>query len=182
MTDTTLTTAARELHELSAALTRHKTDAQAEERRLVEEIRQRQAILSLAASGIDHDKVALAKTIIVVRGSYAKGGTDRASVVVDAVRQLVTGEPIRLYYGDLWKVAFGTKSYDRWDGQRSDHEYGCGPRHGSTIFSVGLMPEVRKMAPTDLTPDQIEAAVYYLTNLERIQTAEAEAKAKAEAA
>lgn len=177
-----LTIAAREIHELNAALAVHIDNAKREEARLREEIRQRRSILEMSAAGIDFDKVALAKTILTVRGTYADGGADRASVVSDAVKQLATGKPVREHYGDLWRVFFGTKSYDRWYGQRCDCEYGYGPSYGSIIFDVGLTDAVRQSRThADLTSDEIEACIYYLTNLERVQTAEAEARAKAAA-
>lgn len=178
-----LTTAARELHELSADLTAHIESAKKEEARLRAEIRQRRSVLELSASGIDLDKVNLAKTIVFVRGTYARGGDDRASVIADAIKQFATGVPPRAVYGDLWSVAFGTKSYDRWYGQRTDCEYGCGPGHGSIIFQVGILDQVRKSRThADLTPDEIEAVIYFLTNLERVQAAEAIVAQQAEAA
>jgi len=177
-----LTTAAREMHELSAKLAAHIDGAKREEASLREEIRKRREILEMSASGIDLEKIALARTILFVRGTYAKGGDDRASVKADAIRQLATGEPVRQVYGDLWRVAFGTKSYDRWHGQRCDCEYWCGPRHGSLIFQIGILDSVRESrAQGDLTADEIEAAIYFITNIERIQAAEAEAKALAAA-
>ena len=167
-----LTTAVREMHDLKSALAAHLEASKAEEARLRGEIRHRAEILDMSASGIDLEKVALAKTIVYVRGTYARGGDERASVIADAVKQLATGAPIRAVYGDLWRVAFGTKSYDRWHGQRTDCEYGLGPRHGSIIFQVGLVEGVRNnRTHSDLTPEEIEAAIYYLTNLERVQAA-----------
>lgn len=177
-----LTAAVQELHSLSADLTAHLDASKKEEARLREEIRKRRSVLEMSAAGIDFDQVTLAKTILSVRGTYAKGGEDRASVVSDAVKQLATGVPPRVHYGDLWHVYFGTKSYDRWYGQRCDGPYWTGPSHGSIIFAIELRDDVRKnRTHADLTPAEIEACVYYLTNLERVQTAEAEARAKAAA-
>lgn len=175
-----LTETVQEIYRLKIALAAHQSDAKAEENRIRADIRERYLILEASKDGIDLAKVALAKTVVFTRGTYANGGDDRASVVEDAIAQLATGEPIRPGYGDLWRVAFGTKTYSGWYGQRSDHEYGFGPRHGFIIFQVGLVDEVRKnRAHTDLTPDEIEAAVYYLTNLERVQAVEADSKSAA---
>jgi len=180
---TNLTTAARELHEFGAALAAHIGQSKREEAALREEIRKRREILDMSAAGIDLEKVKLAKTILDILGTYAKGGDDRASVKADAIKQLATGVPVREIYGDLWRVAFGTKSYDRWHGQRCDCEYGMGPRHGSLIFQIGLRGSVRDARKhSDLTADEIEAAIYFITNIERIQAAEADAKAAAVAA
>lgn len=177
-----LATAAREMHALRKELGSHLDEAKRREAELREQIRQRANVLASSAEGIDVAKIELAKTIVFVRGTYAKGGDDRASVISDAVKQLSTGEPIRAFYGDLWSHYFGTKSYDRWNGQRSDHQYGYGPGHGSTIFAVGLVEAVRNdRKPTDLTPEEIDAAIYYLINLERVQASEQKAREQAAA-
>lgn len=181
--ETRLTDAAREMGSLEESLASHLATSKAEEARLRGEIQKRAQVLRMSADGIDADKIALAKTVVFVLGEYARGGEDRASVIADAVRQLATGVPIDPCYRDIWQRAFGTKSYDRWHGQRCDSEYGMGPRHGSIIFQVGVNSDVRKTrTQADLTASEIEAAIYYLTNLERVQSAEAAAKAKSEAA
>lgn len=173
---TALATAAREMHEMMAALSAHETAAAAEASRLKEEIRKRREVLNFAQDGIDHAKVALAKSIIEVRGQYSRGGADRASCVSDAIKQVATGKPLGAYV-DLLRQFFGTKNYDRWIGQRCDCEYGYGPRHGSIVFAIGFTAAVRKREPFELTDDEAEAAIYYLVNLERIQAAEAASKA-----
>jgi len=43
-----------------------------------------------------------------------------------------------------------------------------GPRHGSIIFEIGLTKEARQR---DLSAEETDAAIYYLVNLERIQSA-----------
>ena len=172
-----LTETAREKYELEAELSAHEQAAKARADELRREIRSRALILETATEGLDADKIDLAKTIVSIRGSYARGGDDRHSVVRDAMRQLATGEPVRAHYGDLWRVYFGTKSYDRWHGQRSDHPYGYGPKHGGIIFAVEVTRTARERGQADLTPDEIEAAIYYLTNLERAQAAEQRATA-----
>ena len=172
-----LTTAAREKFELEAELAKHEENAKKRAAELRASIRERARVLEMSAAGIDFAKVELAKTVIDVGGSYARAGDDRASVLHDAIKQISTVEPIRPRYGDLWRVYFGTKSYDRWHGQRCDCEYGMGPGHGSIIFRVGLRDAVRKREPAVLTAEEIEAAIYYLVNLERVQAAEARAAA-----
>ena len=64
--------------------------------------------------------------------------------------------------GKLATEFFGTKNYDRWYHQRYDCRYGAGPRHGTTVFSIGLHLEVRD---TELTPEQVDAALYILENM-----------------
>lgn len=119
--------------------------------------------------GLDSEMIAVAATVIYVGGSYAKAGEDRGACREEAIQRILTGG------GELFSEYCGTKSYDRWNGQHSNHSYGCGPRHGSILFEIGLTREVRSRDPKALTEDEINAAVYYLRNLERIQ----EAKAKA---
>lgn len=176
-----LTTAAREYHELLANLAQHRNAALKEEARLVSELAARKTILQMSEDGIDAEKVALAKTIIFAT-DYAKGGDDRGGCRSDAIKQLSTGAAVRPVYGDLWRVQFATKSYDRWHGQRSDCEYGCGPRHGSIIFRIGITDAARKRQQADLTAAEVEAAIYYLINLERIQTTEQKAALAVKAA
>ena len=174
---TELTDAAREKHELLADLKRHTEAAAAEEKRIRDEIRKREAVLNMNADGIDHEKVALAKTVIYAT-NYEQGGDARASCVADAIKQLSTGRSIRPHYppyGDLWHVYFGTKNYDRWRDQRSDHEYGRGPKHGSMCFEIGVTQDARKRGQANLSSAEIEAAIYYLVSLERIQKAEKKA-------
>lgn len=166
-----LTTVAHEMYHLKDELARHEAAAKAEADRLRAEINSRAKVLSLASEGLDHEKIALAHKVIEVRGSFERGGDDRSSVIQDAIRQLATGKPGDGYL-DLWRQYFGTKSYDRWHGQRSDHPYFYGPSHGSIIFSVGLTELVRKRDPRQLTPEETEAAIYLLVNLARIQAAE----------
>lgn len=166
---TPLTIAARELHGLNDALTAHLKYAKDEEERLRNEIRKRHEILKLTEAGIDFEKVKLARTVIFA-GDYSQGGADRASCVSDAIKQLSTGENVG--YRGLWFKYFGTKNYDRWGGQRSDHDYGYGPRHGSICFAVGINADVRARSPRVLTEEETEAAIYFLLNLERIQAVE----------
>lgn len=177
-----LTTAAKEMHQLRKDLAAHIEDAKKRDAALREQIRVRATVLSSAVEGLDMEKITLAKTVVYVRGAYERAGEDRASVISDAIKQLATGEPNRAVYGDLWHRYFGTKNYDRWSGQRSDHEYMCAPRHGSICFAVGLTDEVRDTRQQgDLTAAEVEAAIYYLTNIQRVQEAERKAREQAAA-
>lgn len=177
-----LTTAAQEMHQLRQRLEQHLVDAKKGEDELRRQIRERANILASAEQGLDLEKIALAKTVINIRGAYDRAGEDGASVIHDAIKQLATGEPIRQFYGDLWSHYFGTKNYDRWSGQRSDHQYGYGPGHGSICFEVGIVRDVRKnRKQSELTPEEIEAAIYYLTNIQRVQDAERKTASQAAA-
>jgi hypothetical protein len=177
-----LTEAAKTKFELQAELAAHIAASKQREAELRSGIEKASVVLASSASGIDHDKIALAKTVIYVRGLFEHGGRDRDSVIQDAIKQLSTGVAIREIFGDLWRVSFGTKNYAQWSGQRSDHDYGYGPKHGSICFAVGLTDSVRKEKKhSDLLPEEIEATVYYLTNIQRVQAAEEAAKQAAAA-
>jgi hypothetical protein len=182
MTDMGLTSAAQEMYQLRKELEQHIASAKTREDELRSQIKQRANVLASAEQGLDLEKIALAKTVVYANGSYERAGEDRASVIQDAIKQLATGEPIRQFYGDLWSHYFGTKNYDRWSGQRSDHQYGYGPGHGSIVFRVGIVDGVRKdRTQADLTAEEVEAAIYYLTNIKRVQDAEAAAAEQAAA-
>lgn len=172
-----LTTAAKMKFKLQEELAKHISSAKDKEAQIRKEIELATIVLASSANGIDHDKISLAKNVIYVRGQYERAGSDRESVIQDAIKQLSTGIPPREIYGDLWRVSFGTKNYASWSGQRSDHEYGYGPKHGSICFEVGLVRSVRENKKySDLLPEEIEAAIYYLTNIKLVQLSEKEAK------
>lgn len=130
---------------------------------------------TISANGIDDSKVLHAEHVIYVRGNFEKAGEDRVGCREAAIADILQG-------GRRLKTeAFGTKNYAHWHGQRSDHGYGYGPKHGSIIFQIGLIkPVLEREGP--LTEEEIESAVYYLRNLERIQAAQATAALHAAAA
>lgn len=168
-----------------AALERTKIDLRA---RLGEEIKRHESAtkalradlvtaensVQLLGAGIDEAVIERAKQVIYVTGAYAFAGDDRAAQREAAIAAIVSGgEKLRHEY-------FGTKNYDRWHGQAANHSYGMGPRHGSISFAIGLTGEVRKRAAGEmLTEEDMDAAVYYLRNLEKIEAAKSVAKAAA---
>lgn len=125
--------------------------------------------IGCAKAGLDTDRIANALSLLKVRGSYARAGQDRGSVIRDAVDWLATGKCAAYHQFD--QADFGTKSYDRWHGQRSDHEWG-GPRHGSIIFQIGLKDRRREM-----TEDERSDAIYFLLNIEAWEAAAAKEQA-----
>lgn len=133
------------------------------------EIIRNENIIKLADKSIDCQKVQLAETIIYATKYTGEG--DQPSCISDAIKQFSTGKPVREIYSDLWCTTFSTKNYDRWGSQRCDSSYGCGPRHGYINFEIGLARNFRdsKRAYFDLTPEEIKAVIYYLTNLATIQ-------------
>lgn len=120
-------------------------------------------------SGLDASKVALARTVLLVGGKYANAGAERGSVISDAISWFATGKA-PCYY-QLTSANYGTKNYDRWQGQRSDHEWG-GPSHGSLVFQIGL-----KDRKAEITDEQREACLYFLSNIVEIEQAAELAKA-----
>lgn len=164
---TSIADAAAARHRLSGALAAHLQASHNEEQRLRAELAKAQAAIAVSSAGIDLTQVAAAEVVVYVRGAYVEAGSDRATVVRDAIAEIATGE--KQGYRGLWFEAFGTKSYAQWHGQRCDNEYGYGPKHGSVIFQVGLRDSVRAREPQALTDAERNACVYYLTNLEQIQ-------------
>lgn len=152
---------------INAEIARIEADAKASIATLRSEARELSRQVALDGALLDNSKISLARTILVIRGQYANGGDDRASVVQDAIRFFVDGPRP---YKDLRNCYFGTKSYDRWFGQRHDGPYGTGPTYGSTIFSIGLLPNARSREA--FAPEELEACLYFLTRLEKIQSVE----------
>lgn len=158
----TLTEAYKDFHEAQTALSAlHKQFAE-EESRLKGIIYENDRLICLARDSIDYVKVQLAETIISV--SKYTGDGEQGSCIVDAIKQFSLGKALQ--YKDLWKEFFGTKNYDGWSSQRSDHTYGYGPRHGSTNFKVAIRTSKKQ---SDLTSEEVEAVIYYLTNIKNIQ-------------
>ncbi len=155
----------REIGRLSAELALHEADAKKRSAELTGEISAHRTVMARVEAGLDLDKIALAENFLGVT-DYSRGGDERNNARQDAIKWFAGTLDMRNGYADLRSVYFGTKNYDRWSGQRADHSYGMGPRHGSTCFSIGLREDARKR---DLTDDEREAAIYYLLNLEAIQ-------------
>lgn len=159
----------REREFFKAALVAHKKAADETVRFLEEAIANRSSMIMQAEAGLDLSKIAIAQTILHVT-DFSKGGSEREDARKDAIKWFATG---KAGYRGLKYEYFGTKSYAHWHGQRSDHEYGYGPAHGSTIFSIGLVPSARNR---ELTEEEKDCAIYYLLNLERIQESESKAR------
>lgn len=167
MTDSLVTLLAHE-KEVRERIAKHDAEAVAERKRLVAAHEAVRHQIGNAKAGLDNDRIANALSILKLRGSYTNGGQDKASVIRDAVDWLATGKNDGYYQFD--QADFGTKSYDRWYGQRSDHEWG-GPRHGSIIFQVGL-----KDRKAELTEEQRSDAIYFLLNIEAWEQARTNAQ------
>lgn len=161
---------------LSAELAKHLATSKATESSLRAQIAFAKQAVAVGAAGIDLAQIAAAEAVLEIGGRYANGGEERAGVIRDAIAEISTGEK-GPRYSSLWERYFGTKNYDRWRGQRVDCTYGCGPTHGSVVFSVGLRRDIRSREMEVLTDAERIACVYYLTNLEAIQAHRAQAAA-----
>lgn len=149
----------------------HDRQAIAERDRLAAALTAVRHQIGNAKRGLDNDRIANALGILKIMGSYTRGGQDRGSVIRDAIDWLATGK-CGAYRG-LDQADFGTKSYDRWHGQRSDHDWG-GPSYGSIIFQIGLKDRQRA-----LTEQERDDAIYFLLNLEDWESARDQAVGKA---
>jgi hypothetical protein len=136
---------------------------------------------ALIVGGIDYDKLERARQIITVQGevtkvvrcSFDRGANNsgvRLQTLADAKADLANG-------GDkIGRQYFGVKNYDGFGDQRSDCEYGMGPRHGSIVFSIGLTRPLRDRIRTGphLENHEIEDALYLLSALPKIEELRAE--------
>lgn len=174
----TLTELTRSLYAAQVEFAAHEEASAKLRAELARKVTSIKEAIGLQSAGLDEAKIVTAETVLFIDGLYSDGGADRASCVDDAIKQFATAAALGPYK-DLWRNYFGTKRYDGWYGQRSDHPYGYGPKHGSIIFSVGVKNGLRK-AQADLTADEVEACIYYLSNLERIQETRIAARQAAE--
>lgn len=164
-----------ELHRRAKALTTEMNEAEKAHKARMDQLSAERGKCSqqirMAGAALDLEKIALAESLIYVHGQYTKAGEDRAYVLDKAIRYMIdsAGAP-------LWRRYLGTKDYDRWHGQNVEPEYFMGPSHGYVIFEIGINQSVRdKREAGSLTPEEIEACLYYLGALEIIQKAKAEA-------
>jgi hypothetical protein len=136
---------------------------------------------ALIVAGIDLERAERGRAIIDVRGrvSDVRRGFDgngagiRAAMLAEAKADLALGgERIASRY-------FGVKNYDGFGDQRTDCEYGMGPRHGSIVCSIGLTRTLRDRIRSGphLEDSEIEDALYLLSALPAIEAALADRKA-----
>lgn len=134
------------------------------------------ADIDLLVKGMSTDRIALGESLLEVCGNYVTAGEERAACVGKVMDEIGRGG------GTLVHDYQGTKNYDRWHGQHIQCSYGCIPRHGSVIFSIGLRPAVRKRQPMPddparvLTAEEADACMYYLMQIHTIHAARAAAK------
>lgn len=149
---------------IAEEIARHNTSISSFKTELAEANR----LIAASADGIDIEVLRLAESVLEVRGSFEKAGEDRGRALQKAIDDLANGAVL------LKKQYVGTKQYAHWHGQFIECGYGMGPSHGSVIFSIGIR---RSELGRDLTEAEIEAALYYLRNLQRIQSVAAQSAA-----
>ena len=122
---------------------------------------------NVAENGLDLDKIQIAETVIYVSGNpYGQTSGDARTIAECAIIDIANDcIKLRAEY-------FGNKRYSGYY-QRSDHEYGMGPKHGSIVDEIELTREFRKGLAGDakLTDEQKDACIYYLKNYELIKSA-----------
>ena len=114
----------------------------------------------VVAEGLDLDKIEIGKKVLSIKGNpythcqdtHMNGSNTLAKL---AIADILDGcKHLRTEF-------FGQKRYAGFH-QRSDHRYGYGPSHGDIVESVGLRDPNK-----ELTEEEVEAAVYFLTVWER---------------
>lgn len=166
-----LTSANKEVLRLSSEIEQENQRHKAALLKLNNQLLSEREIIGQCKAGLDPVKVAMAELLLRASGSIRGEAT---SAIEDAIKFLAKGCPTNQF--SLWYCYYGTKDYDRWSGQRADHSYGCGPRHGSTVFSLGFTADVRARSPKALAEEEVELCLYYLHNINAIYAARAEAK------
>jgi hypothetical protein len=120
---------------------------------------------NLVLAGAPLPSIELAEEVLQVVKPENVGIGEGRAVVIAAIEDVAQGAP------KLRGGYFGTKNYDSWRGQREDGQYNSGPRHGTTIFAVGLQPAFRQrydeknrkyVVDRELTPAEMDAAISYL--------------------
>lgn len=97
------------------------------------------------------EKIADAKQLLKVRGIRHFRYGDTRKAVLAAIDDIAHGVvKLRTKY-------IGCKNYDGFYCQREDHKYGYGPRHGSTVFEIGLRDPSHTFSDYD-----IEVCLYFL--------------------
>jgi len=111
----------------------------------------------IALAGMDLEKIQMAEKILYWSGkpwSLCEGEllTDLACI------DIANDHP------HLSKRYFGNKQYESFY-QRTDCEYGYGPRHGHIVDAIGMKDESRGQV---LCTEEKDACIYYLKNLQSI--------------
>lgn len=124
--------------------------------------------IRLLSAEVDPDRVALALKVMEV-GEYSWWGDKGHEALQNAMTQIAQRG------GSLWREYICiTNFYGRVD--RLNRYYGASPpAHDVIVFRIGLRPETLARRSPDVAPaltdEEMDACIYYLLNVERIQHA-----------
>jgi len=156
------------LQGLTEALTNARTGLAEELKRHEQEVRRirgdiatLESGITMEAGGLNLARVSRGSAIVYVEGTITDA---RLPLLREAMAEVAKPN-----CGELQHQYIGLKNYDRFVGQREDHRYGMAPRHGSTVFCIGLKRAARER---DLTEQEVEDALYWLANAQKIKAAE----------
>lgn len=172
-----LVKAQRALRNISSQIRTLTNDYLEEKEKLQKAFKEQQEIIAQTQVGLDMPKINLALETLECRGELREHGRselldNRVRVTEIAITEILKGG------GKLWLEYYGTKDYSGFLDQFFSCRYGLVPSHGYSTFSVGLSRTVRQRKYKALTQTEIEACVYYLTNLPRLQEIEAKLNEK----
>ncbi len=127
------------------------------------EIEELSRLENIGGNGIDLEKIQLAESIMYIYGNpYGKADSkfNCPTIAEEAIIDIANDCP------HLISQFFGNKRYESFY-QRTNCEYGYGPRHGSIVDEIGLKSSVRSRECVEkslLTDDEKDACIYYIKN------------------
>lgn len=131
---------------------------------------------ALLVAGLDLKLIDAGRAVVRVQGSVldVQHGADdrrdyvRARALHDAKERIAAGG------AELQNRYIGVKNYAHFGDQRADCSYGSSPRHGTIVFAIRLTPEaISRLKDGDgLSEEEINAALYLLTSLPKIEAAQ----------
>lgn len=134
---------------------------------ITQQISQHKEQEQIVSSGLDLEKIELGKKVLYVYGNPYERCQDTKFDGSNTLAKLAIAD-ILDGCKHLRKEYFGQKRYEGYH-QRSDHPYYCGPSHGSIVEEVGLRNREK-----ELSDEEVEAAVYYLTVWQQLPEANKE--------
>jgi hypothetical protein len=124
--------------------------------RLQTELLSVRAECNMILQNLDVERMRRGEKLIGVTGD--PNTENRKHVVREAIVEISKGG------GRLKEVYLGTKNYAHFIDQPTESAYGFVPKHGHVVFRIGL-----RGPREQLSPNEIEDAIYYLSNLEKLQ-------------
>lgn len=118
-----------------------------------QEIAELQRLKKLGLNNIDLNKIAIAESILGFDRGFKRKHVNTIKKAIDDVTN---------NFEILRKEYLGIKDYDRFSNQEIQCRYGYGPKHGYTVFSIGLK---RNILQKEFTDEEKDACIYYLNHL-----------------